>query len=207
MVDLPAFFLVPDHRFEDQRLLVRQADADTTDYIRYYVAPSLQPLSDRAYLSQVSPIWTQPNPWSWVLDGETLYWIIQWGRGLLVIAMKNEEPLAFAQIVAADPEFGGRDADAEAVDLFERDEEAQQTADLQYGLVFTGWDAMLDPDAFDDVAVPATEGVTERHAEAMTRLNAMEASVAEQAESEEWFAAWIGNAAQSDLWNGGPPRG
>lgn len=156
---------------------------DDAAYLRR-VAAELRPLSDEEYFSGPAVILQTAARASYVLDGDTLYWCVEWDPGLIVVRFTSDGKMAWAGIRSPVPGFGGReetDADWDAYD--------EDAPNPQYNLVFRPWDAQFDADdrEFRDF-VPADEEVRTRYRRALTRADELSEEVQRRqaAERDAW---------------------
>ncbi|SDI84431.1 hypothetical protein SAMN05216588_12638 [Pseudomonas flavescens] len=150
-------------------------DQQDADYLGTRVMPHLTPLSDEDYLAGPAAIVQTAARYGYVLDGQNLYWCIEWQPGLVVVKFSPDGKMAWAALRSPVPDFGGRVA-LEA-DTARYDEEADNP---QYNLVFRSWDAQFDEQnrmlgAFEPASAHDVEAFDAalRHANALsTRLAA-----------------------------------
>lgn len=139
------------------------------DYLRLATL-HLKPLSDEEYMTGPAAILHTAAKYSYVLDGEALFWCIEWDPGLIVIKIAPETDLQWVALRSPNPHFGGReplaeDGDADAYDMDDNP---------QYELIFTPWDAQFDEDDRDWASfVPADIEVQARFESALNRVNAL----------------------------------
>ncbi len=114
---------------------------DDADYLREVVEPALEPLSDSDYRAGPARILSTAARFSYVLDGDHVFWCVEWSPGLLVVRIGPGEQLARAVLVSPNPEFAGRKATEEELDAWHEDD-----PNPQYNLVFHPWDAQFDTD-------------------------------------------------------------
>ena len=104
-------------------------------YLREAIAPRLQPLSKEDYANGPAAILQTDARWSYVLDGETAYWCVEWPPGLLVLQFTEQGPMQWTAVPSAQPET------AQELALKNYDESED---DSQYRLVYEAWDAQFE---------------------------------------------------------------
>ncbi len=137
-------------------------------YLRRAIA-TLRPLADDDYINGPAIILGTMARFSYVLDGDAVYWCIEWDPGLIIVRFAPQQPLAWTVLRSPVPGFGGRPETDEDWDNYDED-----GPNSQYTLVFTPWDAQFD--AHDLQAghfTPAPADVQARFASAMSRANAL----------------------------------
>ncbi len=111
---------------------------DDAAYLKRVMA-SLRPLSQEAYLNGPAVILHSLAPYNYVLDGQDLYWCVEWPPGLLVVRFAPGGDMAWCMLRSPVPDFGGRVANDSEWDDYDED-----APNPQYNLVFDPWDAQLD---------------------------------------------------------------
>ena len=112
-------------------------------YLRESVLPGMRPLSDEEYRAGPAKILDTAAHYSYVLDGDVVYWCIERAPGLVVVRFAPDGSMAQAELRSPNPEFGGRVATAEELEDYDEDDEERAH---QYRLVFDAWDAQFDED-------------------------------------------------------------
>ncbi|RYG26754.1 hypothetical protein EON82_02115 [bacterium] len=130
-------------------------------YLRESVFPAMRPLSDAEYRTGPAKILGTAARYSYVLDGDVVYWCVEWEPGLVVLRFAPGESLAIAELRSPNPEFGGRAATEEELDKYDEDNEEEAH---QYKLVFDAWDAQFDEEEREEWEVVDDE--TERRFDA-----------------------------------------
>ena len=136
----------------------------------------LTALSDEQYMTGPAAILQTLAKYSYVLDGNQLYWCIEWEPGLLIIWMAPNAELKWVALRDPLPED-------EAPDKNDDD-------NPQYNLIFTPWDAQFDVDyrkwrSF----TPADDDIQNRFQNALARVNSL-GEIMERRfsdDSETWF--------------------
>lgn len=116
-------------------------------YLRESALPAMRPLSDEEYRTGPAKILNTLGHYSYVLDGDIVYWCVEWEPGLVVIRFAPDGSLAIAELRSPNPEFGGREATQEELDNYDEDNPERLH---QYKLVFDAWDAQFDEDERED---------------------------------------------------------
>jgi len=148
--------------------------SDDATYLRRVIT-MLRPLSDEDYLNGPAVVLHTPAKSSYILDGDALYWCVEWDPGLIVIRFLPHESMAWAAIRSPAPGFGGREATAAEWDDYDEDAE-----NPQYNLIFDPCDAQFDAEHREWRSfVPADSGVRTRFERALARVNELGA-LAEQ---------------------------
>jgi hypothetical protein len=170
---------------DDPTLHVGPVPDGDAAYLRQ-AAAHLQPLSDEQYMTGPAVVLRTMAKYSYVLDGEELYWCIEWQPGLLVVKMAPDSELQWVALRSPVPNFGGREPLPEDGDP----EEYDYGDNSQYNLIFTPWDAQFDKQNREwGSFVPADDEVQTRFENALARVNEL-GSVMESryaADSDRWF--------------------
>jgi hypothetical protein len=161
------------------------SDSDAA-YLRL-AAAYLQPLSDNDYVTGPAALLYTMARYSYVLDGEALYWCIEWAPGLVIVRMLPDRDLAWLALRSPVPNFGGRVPLPEDGDP----DDYEDDNNPQYNLVFRPWDAQYDSEyrrwrSF----VPAGANVRARFHAAMDRVNALAGSVESRVADD--LDRWVG---------------
>jgi hypothetical protein len=176
------------------------SDLDTA-YLRRALG-HLKPLSDEDYLNGPAVILQTMAANSYVLDGEDLYWCVEWDPGLIAVKMAADAEMQWVALRSPIPDFGGREPLPEDGDP----EEYESEDNPQYNLVFIPWDAQFDGQKREWRSfAPADGEVQKRFHNALARANALGALI------EERFAqdrdGWISRCKQNlETWSGGGIR-
>lgn len=154
-------------------------------YLRLAFA-HLKPLTDEEYMNGPAAILRTMAKYSYVLDGDELYWCVEWDPGLLIVKLAPDTKMEWVALRSPDPNFGGREPLPEDGDPDDNDCDD----DPQYNLIFTPWDAQYDKqDREWGSFVPADNQVQTRFENALAHVNAL-GSVMESrfsSDSDSWF--------------------
>lgn len=164
------------------------------------VVETLRPLSDEDYMDGPAVVLQTLAKYSYVLEGSTLYWCVEWEPGFLVVRFAPDEPLAWTAIRSPNPGFAGREATEEEWDAFDEDAE-----NPQYNLIFVPWDAQFDEqDREWGAFVPAADDVESRFEKALERVNALgEVLEGRLGDDEKAHEAWCEQCkANLEAWCG-----
>lgn len=166
-------------------------------YLRV-AAAHLKPLSDEEYMTGLAGVLHTGAKYSYVLDGNVLYWCIEWEPGLLIVKMVPESEMQWVALRSSVPNFGGRDPLPEDGDPDDYDCDDNP----QYNLIFTPWDAQFDEqDRESGDFVPADGQVQSRFENALAHVNALTGLIESRyaADRDSWLAvcrdnlqAWAG---------------
>lgn len=160
---------------------VSESDAD---YLRR-AAAHLQPLTDEDYMTGPAAMLNTMAKSSYVLDGNVLYWCIEWHPGLIVVKLAPDAELQWVALRSPVPGFGGRDPLPEDGNPDDYDEDSDNP---QYNLIFTPWDAQFDPQNRESGSfVPADAAVQARFENALARVNALSSVIESRAAAEGWY--------------------
>lgn len=138
-------------------------------YLRQ-AAAHLKSLSEDEYMTGPAAILHTMAKYSYVLDGEELYWCIEWVPGLVIVKMAPGKELQWVAVRSPIPNFGGREPlpDDGGPDDYDEDNNPQ------YNLVFTPWDAQYDKENREwGSFIPADDQVRMRFESALARVNAL----------------------------------
>ncbi len=154
-------------------------------YLRQTVR-HLKPLSDEEYMTGPAAILHTMAKYSYVLDGEELYWCIEWEPGLIIVKMAPEKKMQWVALRSPIPNFGGHEPLPEDGDPDEYDGDDNP----QYNLIFTPWDAQYDKQNREwGSFTPADTDAQTGFEDALARVNAlgsvMESRYAD--DSDTWF--------------------
>ncbi len=160
-------------------------------YLRQ-AAAHLKPLTDEEYMTGPAAILHTMAKSSYILDGEELYWCIEWDPGLVVVKMGPDRGMQWVALRSPVPNFGGREPLPEDGDPDQYDEDDNP----QYNLIFTPWDAQYDKQNREwGSFMPADAEVQTRFENALARVNAlgsvMESRYAD--EREKWLQLCLEN--------------
>jgi hypothetical protein len=134
----------------------------------------LKPLSDDDYLNGPAVVLQTVAKHSYLLDGDVVYWCIEWEPGLIVVKMAPDAEIQWTALRSPVPNFGGREPLPEDGDP----DEYEPDNDPQYNLIFTSWDAQFDEEEREwGSFVPADADVQTRFHNALARANAMAGDV------------------------------
>jgi hypothetical protein len=137
--------------------------------------------------------------YSYILDGEIVYWCCEWKPGLLVIRFSPDRKLQWAAIRSPNPGFGGREATEEELEAWQNSEDEPNH---QYNLVFTAWDAQFD-EMDREGWPPATDEIRDRYELALAHVNELgEQLQAKYEDDQAAFQAWRGRCEASSIWKG-----
>lgn len=139
-------------------------------YLRESVLPGMRPLSDEEYMAGPAKILNTAAHYSYVLDGEVVYWCVEWEPGLVVVRFALDASLALAELRSPNPEFGGREATDEELENYDEDNEERTH---QYNLVFDAWDAQFDDDERAEEWEVADDETKSRFDAALAHANRM----------------------------------
>lgn len=166
--------------------------APDAEYLRK-AAAHLKPLSDEQYMTGPACILHTLAKFSYVLDGEDLYWLVEWAPGLLVVKMSPDRELQWVALRSPVPNFGGREPLPDDSDEYDEDNNPQ------YNLIFTPWDAQFDQQDREWAAfVPANNDVQTRFENALARVNALGTTIETRyaGDSDGWFTRCKQNLRQ-----------
>jgi len=149
-------------------------------------ATHLNPLSDEEYMTGPAAILHTMAKYSYVLDGEDLYWCIEWDPGLVIVKMAPKRGMEWIALRSPVPNFGGREPLPEDGDP----KDFNPMNNPQYNLIFTPWDAQYEQRNREwGSFVPVTMEVQTRFSNALDRVNEL-GSVMESRfanERNSWF--------------------
>ncbi len=141
-------------------------------------------LSDDDYMNGPAIVLHTLAKSSYVLDGEELFWLIEWDPGLIVVRFSPGGEIVWTAIRSPVPDFGGREAKPAEWDDYDEDAD-----NPQYNLIFVPWDAQFDADKREwNSFVPADSKVQSRFENALSRVNELGEVMEERfaANRNEW---------------------
>lgn len=144
------------------------ADADAA-YLGQ-AAGHLEPLADEEYVTGPAVILHTTARYSYVLDGDVLYWCVEWAPGMVMVRMEPDREMAWVALRSPVPNFGGRVPLPEDGDPDDYGEDNNP----QYNLVFRSWDAQYDSQYREWRSfIPADADVQGRFKSASARADAL----------------------------------
>lgn len=147
----------------------------------------LKKLSDEGYMTGPGMFLQAMVKSSYVLDGDVLYWCIEWVPGLIVIRMNSGDELEWVALRSPIPNFGGRVPLPEDGDP----DEYEHGENPQYNLIFTPWDAQFDEQEREwGSFFPAESGIQLKFEKALERVNNLGPIMQSRFEqnTQAWFA-------------------
>lgn len=149
-------------------------------------ATHLRPLSDEDYMTGPGAIVNSMAKYSYVLDGDVLFWCIEWEPGLLVVRMSPAATMQWVALRSPVPNFGGRkplpeDGDPDAYG---------DDGNPQYNLIFTPWDAQFEKQEREwGGFVPADSDTQSRFESALSHVNELGGTMQSRFadDTESWF--------------------
>jgi hypothetical protein len=166
------------------------SDSDAT-YLRRAVS-YLKSLSDEDYLNGPAAILQTMAKYSYILDGNDLYWCVEWEPGLIVVKMAADTEMKWVALRSPVPDFGGREPLPEDGDP----EDYVHDNNPQYNLIFVPWDAQFDPEEreWGSFALADVE-VQTRFQNALAHANALGSGIEERLTNEG--DSWIKRCKQN----------
>ena len=113
-------------------------DQDDAAYLRR-AAETLQPLSVEDYMRGPAAILHMLARYSYVLDGNDVYWCVEWTPGMIVIKFSRGGQMQWTALRSPVPDFGGRKPTKQDLDAYDKD-----APNPQVNLIFDPWTAQLD---------------------------------------------------------------
>lgn len=167
---------------EDKQVaLYRELEEEDSAYLREQVIPNMKSLSDDEYMYGPSCIVRTPARFSYVVDGDEVYWCIDWQPGLLVIRFSPDGSMKWAAMKSS--------------------EDNENCDDPQYRLVYRAWDAQMceqDRVLWDN----PTDDLIERHQRAMIPVGDLHKRLESGFKSQEELDAYIARCEKSPIWKG-----
>ncbi|MBI1249396.1 hypothetical protein GC197_16345 [bacterium] len=148
-------------------------------------AAHLKPLTDEEYITGPAAILCSLAKSSYVLDGEDLYWCIEWQPGFVIVKMAPNAEMKWVALRSPVPDFGGREPLPE-----DGDPDQDIDDNPQYNLIFTPWDAQFDKQEREwGSFLPADEDSQTRFENAMSRADSLSKDIESRIEKDEdqWF--------------------
>jgi hypothetical protein len=169
---------------KDSKLLECPVAEVEAKYLRA-ASTRLTGLSDEDYLSSFAVVLRTGAHFCYVLDGNSVLWLIQWQPGLIVLKLSPQGPMQWAAIRSPIPDFGGRTPLPEdgSPDNYDDDQNPQ------YTLIYTPVDAAIDPDCAEQFSYCDQQTISIFDA-AIAHVNTLEAGL-ESRIGEEELRAWI----------------
>ena len=188
---------VEDDNDESVMFAAPVPDVDSK-YLRDHVMPTLRALTDEEYMQGPAIILHTLARYSYVLHKDDLYWCSEWPPGLIVVRLSPDGTLAWSVLRSPNPEFGGRQATEEELELFDEDAENHQ-----YNLVFNAWDAQFDEDVRKWRSfVPADPKTRKKYLAALDHVNSLGEIM--QSRYSQSFNEWSENCKKNiEKWSAG----
>lgn len=125
---------------QSEQDVLQEAPVEEADkrYLQAIVQQAMRPLSHEEYMHSLAVLLQTFARSSYILDGDALYWCVEWDPGLIVIRFTPGEAISWAAVRSPIPEFGGRVPLQVDIDAYDDDAENHQ-----YNLVFSAWDAQF----------------------------------------------------------------
>jgi hypothetical protein len=174
-----------DEQDDETVIYTAPVPEEDANYLRQAIT-ALRPLSDDEYLNGPVVCLETMARYSYVLDGNDLYWLIEWEPGLLVVRFRPNEGMAWTAVRSPVPNFGGREASESEMDAYDED-----APNPQYNLIFRPWDAQLDSEERETNGfVLADEETNARFDNATDHVNDLSDSFEEMSSTERkiWLA-------------------
>lgn len=128
---------------------------------------TLTPLSEEDYIRGPAAILHMLAHYSYVLDGQDVYWCVEWMPGLIIIRFSPDGKMAWTALRSPVPDFGGRKAQPEDQAAYDKD-----ATNHQVNLVFEPWSAQFDPEDRESKGFHSADQQTESLFEAaLNRVN------------------------------------
>lgn len=180
---------------DDATLHVGPVPTEDAVYLKR-AAAHLQPMSDEEYMTGPAVVLHTLAKYSYVLDGDDLFWCSEWAPGLLIVKMSPGAEFQWVALRSPIPNFGGR------TPLPDDDPNYDEDNNSQYNLIFTPWDAQFDKqDREWGNFVPADNVVQQQFENALARANSlgpvMESRYSDDTDS--WFELCKANI---ETWSG-----
>jgi hypothetical protein len=163
------YIIFIDHQGKENVMFAGDVGKGDAAYLTKTVVPKLRPLSNKAYMEGPAAILHTMAKYSYVLDGDTVYWCCEWNPGLLVIRFSPDGKMKWASFKSPHPNFGGRKASKKELAAFEGHEDDDNP---QYNLIFDAWDAQFEEiDREYRKFKPATSATRKKFDAATARAN------------------------------------
>ena len=117
----------------DGRAYHGEVRPSSQEYLRRFVLPNLQAIPDALYTGGLLAVQHSLAKSVYLVEGEDLYWLIEWSPGLIVVRVRPEGPLEAAALRSPIPTFGGREP------LPDEDPDHDPEINHQYNLIFDAW--------------------------------------------------------------------
>ena len=159
-------FVYGDGNDDDAVMHTASVDNDDAVYLQRVIA-ELRPLSEEDYMNGLAVVLHTAARFSYVLNGDELFWCIEWDPGFIVVRFRPNDDMAWAAIRSPVPDFGGRESNDADWDDYDED-----AGNPQYNLIFFPWDAQFDDqDRERRSFVSADSDVQSRFEKALARVN------------------------------------
>lgn len=115
-----------------------EIDQDDAAYLRR-AAKTLKPLSIEDYIRGPAAILHMLARYSYILDGNDVYWCVEWTPGMIVIKFSRGGQMQWTALRSPVPDFGGRKPTKEDQEAYDKN-----ASNPQVNLIFDPWTAQLD---------------------------------------------------------------
>ncbi|MFN3153613.1 hypothetical protein [Bremerella sp.] len=178
------YVILVEQKRQAPAMYTAPVDQDDADYLRQ-AAQTLKPLSAEDYMKGPAAILHMLARYSYVLDGDDVYWCVEWLPGMILIRFSRGGQMAWTALRSPVPDFGGRTPTKEDRDAYDPD-----APNHQVSLIFEPWTAQSDEDDRNAKGFARADAKTEATFEAaLSRVN----EIGEQIETQHGdnLEAWV----------------
>jgi len=188
-------YIIFAERDGEEDMLCRAVAPDEEAYLRQDVIPVLEPLSDEEYIHGPAALLHTLARFSYVLDGDALYWCVEWRPGLIVIRFEPDQPMQYASMRSTDGTFTGTRT------MEEINAAGDRTDDPQYNLVFESWDTQFNEELRAKWPL-ASDLIRDRYNAALHSVQSMAIEMSKRFGEEQAYQAWLEQCRNGDLLKG-----
>ncbi len=178
------YVILVEQKRQAPAMYTAEVDQDDAAYLRK-AAQTLRPLSSEEYMRGPAAILHMLARYSYVLDGQDVYWCVEWTPGMIVIKFSRQGQMQWTALRSPVPDFGGKKPSPEDLAAYDKN-----APNHQVNLIFDPWIAQSDPEDREAKGFRRADANTEALFEAaLSRVN----EIGEQIETQHGndLEAWV----------------
>lgn len=178
------YVILVERKREAPAMYTAEVDRDDAAYLRKAI-DTLRPLSAEDYMRGPAAILHMLARYSYVLDGNDVYWCVEWTPGMIMIKFSRSGQMQWTALRSPVPDFGGRNPTKEDSAAYDKD-----APNHQVNLIFDPWIAQSDAEDREAKGFRRADAETEATFEAaLAKVN----EIGEQIELQHGndLEAWV----------------
>ncbi|WP_147274407.1 hypothetical protein [Bremerella cremea] len=178
------YVILVERKREAPAMYTAEIDQDDAAYLQA-AAKTMRPLSSEDYMRGPAAILHMLARYSYILDGQDVYWCVEWTPGMIVIKFSPGGQMQWTALRSPVPDFGGRQPTPEDKAAYDKD-----APNHQVNLIFDPWIAQSDAEDREAKGFLPADAKTEATFEAaLARVN----EIGEQIETQHGhdLEAWV----------------